>query len=218
MLCGGSTFGLAACDGAMRFCEESGRGFRTPAGPIPIVVGASIFDLDVGDSHVRPGPAEGYAACAAAASGEPLATGRVGAGCGATVGAGAGNRRDGGLGAASLRAGDLVVSAVAVANAWGDLYDAGTSPRAPVAPPGLPIESTTLAVVVTNARLSKGSSFLVAQSGHAGMARALEPAHSIFDGDAVLAAATGEVDGVFVEHVRVLAARVVEAAIRGAVG
>ena len=66
MLSGGSAFGLAACDGAMRWCEEQGRGVPTPAGPVPIVVGASIFDLPVGDPNVRPGADQGYAACAAA--------------------------------------------------------------------------------------------------------------------------------------------------------
>jgi L-aminopeptidase/D-esterase-like protein len=211
MLSGGSAFGLAACDGAMRFCEETGRGLPTPAGVVPIVVGAAIFDIAVGDASVRPGPDEGYAACAAASA--ETAVGRVGAGTGATVGKAAGSPRPAGLGSATLREGDLVVSALAVVNAWGDAFVPGSEP--PPAPAPMPFSrgSTTLALVVTNAALTKLDCLRVAQAGHDGFARALEPAHTAFDGDAVVAAATGAVPG-DVERVRTLAARVVEAAIR----
>src|ERR1700761_1979422 len=82
VLAGGSAFGLAACDGAMRWCEEQGLGVSTPGGAVPIVVGAVIFDLAVGDPKARPDAEAGYAACAAAASG-PVETGAVGAGTGA---------------------------------------------------------------------------------------------------------------------------------------
>jgi L-aminopeptidase/D-esterase-like protein len=210
MLSGGSAFGLAACDGAMRFCEEAGRGLPTPAGPVPIVVGASIFDIAVGDASVRPGAAEGFAACAAAESGDRPAEGRVGAGTGATVGKWSAEPRPSGLAAATLRDGELVVSALAVVNAFGDAYDPGWAPAPPAA---FPLGNTTLAVVATNAVLSKLDCLRMAQSGHTGMARALEPAHSAFDGDAVVAAATGAVEAE-PEYVRVLAARVVEAAVR----
>jgi L-aminopeptidase/D-esterase-like protein len=213
MLCGGSAFGLAACDGAMRFCEEGGRGLPTPAGTVPIVVGAAIFDLAVGDASVRPSAAEGYRACAAARAGEPHPDGRVGAGAGATVGKWRAEPRSAGLGTATLREGDLVVAALAVVNAWGDRYDAnGGAPESSASAP-FPIENTTLALVATNGRLAKLDCLRVAQAGHDGFARALEPAHTAFDGDAVVAAATGGVDA-DVERVRVLAARAVEAAIR----
>jgi L-aminopeptidase/D-esterase-like protein len=215
MLCGRSAFGLAACDGAMRFCEEAGRGFPTPAGRVPIVVGAAIFDLMVGDSSVRPGAAEGFAACAAAESDEPPADGLVGAGTGATVGKWQGAPRPSGLSSATLRDGELVVSALAVVNAFGDAYLPG-SPQ-PAAPQSAPLGNTTLVVVATNAVLSKLDCLRLSQSGHAGMARALEPAHSAFDGDAVLAAATGAVEAQ-PEYVRVLAARAVEAAVRKPLG
>jgi L-aminopeptidase/D-esterase-like protein len=211
MLCGRSAFGLATCDGAMRFCEQAGRGFPTPAGRVPIVVGAAIFDLMVGDSSVRPGAAEGFAACAAAESDEPPAEGLVGAGTGATVGKWQGAPRPSGLGSATQRDGELVVSALAVVNAFGDAYSAGSPP--PAAPQAAPLGNTTLVVVATNAALSKLDCLRVAQSGNTGMARALEPAHSAFDGDAVLAAATGAVEAQ-AEYVRVLAARAVEAAVR----
>ena len=212
LLCGGSAFGLAACDGAMHFCEEAGRGVPTPAGPVPIVVGAAIFDLGVGEARVRPGAAEGYAACAAAAGDEELTGGPVGAGTGATVAKATGAPRAAGLGVASSHDGDLVVAAIAVVNAWGDAYDRDAG--APVAG-GTPFEgaNTTLALVATNARLTKLQCLRLAQAGHTGMGRALEPAHSAFDGDAVVGAATGAVDA-DLEHVRVLAARATEAAVR----
>ncbi|MEA2426978.1 MAG: hypothetical protein QOF37_606 [Thermoleophilaceae bacterium] len=217
VLCGGSAFGLAACDGAMRFCEEAGRGFATPAGPVPIVVGAAIFDLAVGDASVRPGAAEGFAACAAAEAGHELPAGRVGAGTGATVGKWQGRPRPSGIGGATLRDGDLVVSALAVVNAFGDRYEPGSPPPAPPATQPFPVENTTLVVVATNAELSKVECLRVAQSGHTGMARALEPAHTAFDGDAVVAAGTGAV-AADSERVRLLAARVAEAAVRAPLG
>jgi L-aminopeptidase/D-esterase-like protein len=217
VLCGGSAFGLAACDGAMRFCEEAGRGLPTPAGPVPIVVGAAIFDLAVGEARVRPGAAEGYAACAAAERGEPLVTGRVGAGTGATVGKWRAEPRPAGLGAATLRDGELVVSALAVVNAWGDAYERGAPPESALVEPPFATESTTLAVVATNASLTKTDCLLVARSGHVGMGRALEPAHTAFDGDAVLAAATGSI-AADRELVRMLAARAVESAVREPLG
>jgi L-aminopeptidase/D-esterase-like protein len=217
VLCGGSAFGLAACDGAMRFCEEAGRGFPTPVGPVPIVVGAALFDLAAGDPSVRPGAPEGYRACAAAEGGEPLAEGAVGAGAGATVGKWRAEPRQAGLGMATERAGELVVSALAVVNAWGDAHDPTGEPPPPAAPPPFPRASTTLAVVATNAALTKLDCLRVAQSGHDGLARALEPAHTAFDGDAVVAAATGAV-AVEPEHVRLLAARAVAAAVRKPLG
>jgi L-aminopeptidase/D-esterase-like protein len=213
VLCGGSAFGLAACDGAMRFCEEAGRGFPTPAGAVPIVVGAAIFDLAAGEASARPSAAEGYAACAAAEAEDALAGGRVGAGTGATVGGWRGAPRPAGIGSATVRDGSVVVAALAVVNASGDVYDPAAPPPPPPGARPFPVENTTLVVVVTNARLSKLDCLRVAQSGHTGMARALEPAHTAFDGDAVIAAATGT-EAAEPEYVRVLAARAVEAAIR----
>ena len=217
MLCGGSAFGLAACDGAMRFCEEGGRGLPTAAGVVPIVVGAAIFDLAVGDASVRPGAAEGYQACAAAQPGVPLPDGRVGAGTGATVGKWRGDPRPAGLGSAGVRDGGLVVAALAVVNAWGDAFEPGSPVPPAAATPPFAIENTTVVVVATNAKLAKADCLLVAQSGHDGLARALEPAHTAFDGDAVVAAATGTVDA-DPGRVRTLAARAVEAAVRAPLG
>jgi L-aminopeptidase/D-esterase-like protein len=210
LLCGRSAFGLAAADGAMRWLEERGRGFPTPAGPVPIVVAAALFDLPVGDASVRPGPDQGHAACEDARE-SGYATGAVGAGTGATVGQWRGEERPSGLAVAMEDDGELRVGALAVVNAFGDLRGS---------PEGDPTTghlgaNTTLAVVATNGRLTKGECLLVAQSAHNGLARALEPAHTQFDGDAAIAAATGAVE-TQVETVRLLAARAVEHAVREA--
>jgi L-aminopeptidase/D-esterase-like protein len=210
LLCGGSAFGLAAADGAMRWLEGHGRGFPTPAGPVPIVVAAALYDLGVGDPSVRPGAEEGRAACEDARDGE-VETGAVGAGTGATVGRWRGEQRAAGLATATESDGDLEVGALVVVNAFGDVR--GTGAGEPTA--GRLGENTTLAVVVTNGRLTKGECLLAAQSAHTGLARALEPVHTQFDGDAAVAAATGEAE-THVESVRLLAARAVERAVREA--
>ena len=213
MLCGGSAFGLAACDGAMRWLEERGRGFPTPAGPVPIVVGMVLFDLMVGDASVRPDAGSGYAACDAA--GASFAVGRVGAGSGATVSktGGAATARPGGLGSASVRRGDLVVAALFAVNAFGDLRRDGDVSAHDFDPASF--ENTTIGVVATNARLDKVECLLVAQGGHDGLARALDPVHATVDGDAIVAAATGRVEAP-IDVVRALAARVTEDAVRAA--
>lgn len=218
VLTGGSAFGLAACDGVARWLEAQGRGFPTRGGPVPIVVGMVLYDLAVGDPSVRPGPAEGEAACSSA--GEEFDIGPVGAGAGCTVGKwrGPDHVRPAGIGAAVERDGDLVVSALFAVNAYGDVAERGERPPLPPIGAATPAvgENTTIGVVVTNAKLDKTGCLLVAQGGHDGLARALEPAHATVDGDAVVAAATGEIDAP-VDRVRVLAARAAEAAIRSAV-
>jgi L-aminopeptidase/D-esterase-like protein len=226
VLSGGSAFGLAACDGVARWCEERGIGLATPAGPVPIVVGAVLFDLGVGDASVRPGADAGYAAAEAATDGA-VATGTVGAGTGATVSKWRG--RDAavpaGIGTASERRGQLIVSALMAVNAFGDVVPPpgpAMEERADPGPEAFPLtsrgsfgalESTTIGVVVTNAALSKTGCFLLAQSAHDGLARSIEPAHTTFDGDAIATAALGEVEA-HVDEVRLLAARAVTQAVR----
>lgn len=214
VLSGGSAFGLAACDGVVRWLEEQGRGFPTPGARVPIVVGASLFDLTVGSASVRPGPAEGRAACEAAREGEPE-TGRVGAGTGATVGKWRGpeHARPGGLGAAIEQAEGVRVGAIVAVNASGDLRE--RAGPAPPAPHPNPLANTTIGAILTDARLTKRDCLLIAHSGHDGMARALEPVHGAFDGDALVAASCGDGEA-SAEHVRILAARAVEAAVRAA--
>ena len=217
VLTGGSAFGLASCDGVVRWCEEQGRGFVTRAARVPIVVGAVLYDLAVGDANVRPGADQGYAACVAAAEGDgDVEVGPVGAGCGATIAKWWGPEavRPGGIGAAVERDGELVVAALVAVNAFGEVIGAERRPLPPVVDPPPPLgENTTIGVIVTNARLDKVGCLLVAQGGHDGLARALDPAHATADGDAVVACATGTVDAP-VDRVRVLAARAFESAIR----
>src|SRR4051794_38144292 len=126
VLSGGSAFGLAAAEGVMGVLRERGAGFPTPAGPVPIVIGMSIFDASVGSGP--PHAPAGRAAAHAAWSGEPFATGRVGAGTGASTGAWRQRRDPGGLGQARRAAGPAQVVVVAVVNAWGDVLAADGSP------------------------------------------------------------------------------------------
>jgi L-aminopeptidase/D-esterase-like protein len=226
VLSGGSAFGLAACDGVARWCEERGIGLATPAGAVPIVVGAVLFDLGVGDPSVRPGADAGYAAAEAATSGV-MATGTVGAGTGATVSKWRGREAvvPAGIGTATERRGRLIVSALIAVNAFGDVMPPpGTvaEERVDPGPEAFPLtsggsfgalESTTIGVVVTNAALSKTGCLLLAQSAHDGLARSIEPAHTTADGDAIVAAALGEVEA-HVDEVRLLVARAVVQAVR----
>jgi L-aminopeptidase/D-esterase-like protein len=237
---GGSAFGLAAADGVMRALAERGRGFATRGGPVPIVPAACIFDL-VGPDALRPGPREGVAALDDADGDGPVASGRVGAGRGATVGKwhGPDHLAPGGLGFAAVRAGDANVVAIAVVNAVGDvLAEDGHVLAGSDAPPGaepfpdpaafeaVPDDhgrpgpattgNTTLVAVVTDARCSKTECHLLAQSGHHGMARAIHPSHTRHDGDLVVALATGAVDA-HLDRLRIAVTEVVAAAIRDAV-
>ena len=227
---GGSAFGLAAADGVMRFLAERGVGFPTAGGPVPIVPAACVFDL-ANSGSVRPGADDGYAAAEAAARGAAIETGRVGAGRGATVGKWRGREHAvaGGFGVAVGRVDDAHVAAFAVVNAVGDVIGEDGSviagSTAPLDAPGFPADkpfeeqavNTTLVVVVTDAAIDKYACHLVAQSAHDGLARALRPAHTRFDGDLAIALATGAIE-THVDRVRELAAGVVAEAIRLAPG
>jgi L-aminopeptidase/D-esterase-like protein len=219
VLAGGSAFGLAACDGVMRWCEERGVGYPTAAGPVPIVVGAVLYDLMVGETAARPGADAGYAACVAAADGDHD-VGPVGAGTGATVHKWKGREhaRPGGIGSASITQNGLVVGALLAVNAFGGVLGehAEAVPEPVAVDPGAAFANTTIGVVATNATLDKLGCLLVAQSAHDGLARALDPVHASVDGDAIVAAAVGGVDA-GLDAVRVLAARVVERAVRAVV-
>lgn len=224
VLTGGSAFGLASADGVMEVLEAAGRGFETRHGVVPIVVAMALYDLGVGDSTVRPGAAAGrHAASHRAAASE---TGAVGAGAGATVSKwlGAHHAGPGGLGIASVRRNELVVSAVVALNSAGSPPPESHQILEQIAAgcfegweqPANPFTNTTLCVVVTNAALTKLECFWVAQGGHDGLARALVPAHSRSDGDAVVAAATGVVPA-DVDSVRLLAVAAVAKAVGSAI-
>ena len=214
VLSGGSAFGLDSAAGVMRWLEERKIGF--PAGParVPIVPAAILFDLAVGDAAIRPDAAAGYAA-AQAASSAAVIEGNVGAGAGATVGKMLGFSRamKAGLGTASVKLpSGAVVAALAAVNAAGDVLDPATGQlvagartaagdglegtmrallegRAPAGPPKG--ESTTLVVVATNVALTKVEATKAAQMAHDGLARAINPVHTPWDGDTVFALSTG---------------------------
>lgn len=230
LLTGGSAFGLDAAAGVMRYLEERGAGFATPAGPVPLVVAAVLYDLDLGDPHARPDEQAGWAACEAAALDGELEQGSVGAGTGATVGKAFGPQRrmKGGLGVAYGRlAGGRAMAAVAAVNCVGDVYEwpggkwlagawdrearrpvaavpeaargwpageraAGTAAepaRDPLLGPG---QATTLACVLTDLPLTGADLTKVAQMAHDGLARAIRPAHTLWDGDTIVALSGGE--------------------------
>ena len=216
LLTGGSAFGLAAADGVMRYLDEHGVGFAIGTARVPIVAGAVIFDLLTGDPRARPDAAAGYAACMAA-TGHP-AGGAVGAGTGATVAKANGGRpRPGGVGIASAPAGAATVAAVMVANSVGGIWDderhewaaplapgkagpaPGEAPREGGEAPGEgaagPVAgaNTTIGVVVTDAELTKEQANRVAAVAHDGIARAVRPAHTRYDGDTIFCLATGAV-------------------------
>lgn len=226
LLSGGSAFGLAAAEGVVRWLEERGVGFDTgiPGAPrVPIVPAAVLFDLAVGSAAVRPGPDQGYAACAAAA-GDTIHTGRIGAGTGATVAKLHGLERavPGGLGTASESSDGVIVGALAAVNALGEILDergeviAAALPGDDTEANGAPTGNTTLVVVATNARLSKERASLLAIAGHEGMDAAIRPSHTLWDGDALFTLATGEVDAPQ-RLLEEMAIRVVAGAIRDAV-
>lgn len=239
LLAGGSAFGLAARDGVVRRLEEMGEGFRVGEGlTVPIVPGAVIFDLRV--AATRPGAECGYRAAAAADEGSGrLAEGSVGAGAGASVGKlrGMAWAMKGGVGTASISLeSGLVVGAVVVVNAVGDVIDPRTGRvvagaraetggfadarrilrgQGPRAPAGL---NTTIGVVATNARLDQSQATKVAQMAQDGLARALVPSHAPGDGDAIFSLATGRLaSGFDTGQVGALAAEVVAEAILRAV-
>jgi L-aminopeptidase/D-esterase-like protein len=212
-LSGGSAFGLDAGSGISRFLEEQGRGFDTGVAKVPIVCGAILFDLILGDPKIRPGAVEGYEAIRAANDG-PVPEGNVGAGAGATVGKtmGLAHAMKGGLGSWSISCPDgLKVGALAAVNSLGDVVDpamgriiAGArnaggkgfadsmkALREGYQPAFAFHGNTVLGIVATNAVLSKTQCAIVAAMAHDGLARCISPAHSPWDGDTVFAISTG---------------------------
>jgi L-aminopeptidase/D-esterase-like protein len=223
LLTGGGPMALGATAGVVRFLEERRVGYDwgVPNVRVPIVIGAVIDDLALGDGRIRVGPDEAYRACEAA-SNAAVAEGSVGAGAGATVGkmlVGRGMRgMKGGIGCASTRLGDVIVAALVVVNAAGDILDwrqgtivAGartadgrgfahtvdvlrsdlTKARAAAPLADGPLRATTLTVVATNVSLTKTQLTKLAMMVNTGPARAINPYHTQGDGDQVLALSTG---------------------------
>jgi L-aminopeptidase/D-esterase-like protein len=214
LLTGGSAFGLDAAGGVQRYLEERGKGFDTSVARVPIIPTAVIFDLALGKADIRPDAAMGYRACLNATAG-PVAEGSVGVGTGATVGKlfGLARAMKGGVGfCRHIEPDGLVVAAFFVVNAFGNVIDVDTGEtlagvreaagshtlmdKAVWLKPEGSIDqgkfgNTTLGVIVTNAILSKSAAAKVSQLANTGLARAIYPAHSMFDGDLVFTLATG---------------------------
>jgi L-aminopeptidase/D-esterase-like protein len=221
VLSGGSAFGLDAASGVMKFLDERNIGYPVgPAGVVPIVPAAILFDLPFGGSpKIRPGADCGYKA-ADAASEAPVPEGNVGAGAGATVGksggmSGGGGPMKAGIGSAAIKLPNgLVVAAIVAVNAVGDIIDPATGQvvagargpdgklldarkllRGELARPGRPGENTTIGVVATNAKLTKVEAQKMAMMAADGYARAIDPVHTPGDGDTVFSLATGTWEG-----------------------
>lgn len=214
VLAGGSAWGLDAASGVMQWLEENNIGLQVGFGLVPIVPAAVLFDLPVGDARIRPDARAGYAACVAA-SRTPPAQGNVGAGAGALVGKifGLASAMRGGIGSASITVDGITVGAIVACNAVGDVIDpstgkvlagartpdgasllnsreaimAGSAPQ-----PVLAGTNTTIGVVATDAQLTKAQAHRLAQVAHDGLARSINPVHTMSDGDTLFALGTGQ--------------------------
>jgi L-aminopeptidase/D-esterase-like protein len=213
LLAGGSAWGLDAATGVVQWLEEQGVGF--PVGParLPIVPGAVLFDLVVGDASIRPDAAAGYRACELASAKAP-AQGNVGAGTGAAVGKAFGIERamKGGIGTASVTVDGITVGALVACNAMGDVIDPDTAQviagarsrngkalldtrrallRGEPPKPMLAGTNTTIGVIATDAVITKVQASRLATVGHDGLARSINPVHTMSDGDTLFALGTG---------------------------
>ena len=215
LLSGGSAYGLAAATGVVKWLEEHNLGFKIGRGVVPIVPAAILMDLGVGDFKIRPGEEEGYKACVAASTG-PVAEGCVGAGAGATIGKMFGPKftMKSGLGTASHKVPgtDIVVGAIVAVNAVGDVVNPHTgkvvagarsedgkgyrdSMKAIMDGYRVVVQNganTTIGAVATNAPFTKTQMTKIAQMSHDGFARAINPVHTMGDGDTIFAMSTGE--------------------------
>ncbi len=216
LLSGGSAFGLDAATGVVRYLEEHGLGFHMGPVVIPIVPAAILYDLNVGDPKIRPTAESGYKACENAGSGT-VAEGNVGAGAGATVGKMFGGKQamKSGIGTASIRIAKtgVVVGAIVAVNAVGDVVDPKTGQiiagartadgagfmdsmaqiRAGHGVELQPGANTTIGVVATNVILDKSQMTKIAQMAQDGLARTINPVHTLADGDTIFAVATGAI-------------------------
>ena len=214
VLAGGSAWGLDAASGVMQWLEEQQIGLPVGFGLVPIVPAAVLFDLPVGNARIRPDAQAGYAACVAASRQRPL-EGNVGAGAGALVGKIFGLRRamKGGIGSASMTVNGITVGAIIACNALGDIINpatglllagartadgaamvdsraaliAGDAPK-----PVMAGTNTTIGVIATDAVLTKAQAHRLALVAHDGLARSINPVHTLSDGDTLFALGTGK--------------------------
>ena len=239
MLSGGSAYGLDACSGAMQYLEEHHVGFDVGVGVVPIVCGASLFDLVVGDAKCRPDKQMGYEACQAAQNNVLVEEGNVGAGTGATVGKFLGSQQmmKSGLGVYAVQVGQIQCAAVVAVNAIGDVIDVETGKtlagilnqtKTEIActeelmleeistPRNLFAGNTTIGCIITNAKVTKPQANKIASTVHNAYARTIRPVHTSLDGDTVFVMATGEKE-VSPDALGALATKVMAKAINRAV-
>lgn len=235
LLSGGSSFGLDAAGGVMRFLEEKKIGRDVGVTVVPNVCAAVLFDLKCGSSKIRPGDPMGYAACVDAFSDMKWQSGNFGAGTGATIGTACGTDRamKGGIGACALKYEELYVGAIIAVNCVGDIFDSKTGKRIAGARTtdgkGFADSelhtlrnyrnhtdffsgNTIIGCIITNARLDKAQATKLASVCQNGIARAVRPAHTVYDGDTLFAMCTGEIHTTL-DAVGVLACKAVESAI-----
>ena len=213
LLAGGSAFGLDAASGVMRWLDEQGIGLAVGPARVPIVPAAVLFDLPLGDARIRPDAEAGYAACRAASRRTPE-EGCVGAGAGAVIGKifGYHHGMKGGIGTSSVTVDGVTVGAIVACNALGDVIDPDTAQviagartedgrrlrdtrrallQGELPRPVLAGSNTTIGVIATDAVLTKQQAARLALQGHDGLARAINPVHTLSDGDTLFALATG---------------------------
>ncbi len=238
LLTGGSAFGLDAASGVMQFLEERNIGFDVQVTRVPIVCGAALFDLTIGDYRVRPDKQMGYEACGNATD-KACAEGSVGAGAGATVGKilGMGRAMKSGLGCHAIQVGALKIGAIVAVNCLGDVIDPQTGERIAgllnedltglADTEAVMIQSydnkknlfagnTTIGIIATNAMLTKSQATKLSSMAQNGYARTIRPAHSMFDGDTIFTMATGHVEA-DLSVLGLLSARVMERAVISAI-
>lgn len=237
LLSGGSAFGLDAATGVMQELESRGIGFKTPDAIVPIVPAAVIYDLNIGDSSIRPDAKSGRTATQNALdTDEPLLYGNIGAAAGATVAKMLGMEAStkSGIGAASIISGETEVFAIVVVNAVGDIYDETTGemlamPKNPETGETYkteqlilnydnptPLQNTTIGVIATNARLTKAELKRLCIAGHDAYAQCIKPVHSLSDGDAVFAVSTAKIDD-NLDKLMVMASKAVREAIKNSI-
>jgi L-aminopeptidase/D-esterase-like protein len=208
VLTGGSAYGLDAASGVMRYLEEQNIGYPMGSAVVPIVPAAVLYDLGLGRADVRPDAAMGYRA-AASASTEAPAEGNAGAGMGASIGKvrGMDYAMKSGIGTASFDINGLIIGAIVAVNAVGDVIDPSSATKIAGLRSGTTLEwmknsraqsavqsNTVIGAIATNAKLNKAQATKVAQMAQDGLAQAIRPAHTMFDGDTIFALATGEVE------------------------
>lgn len=239
LLSGGSAYGLDAAAGMMQYLEEKGKGFHVKVGVVPIVCGAALFDLIVGDSKCRPDKEMGYEACLNSEKKE-VGEGNIGAGTGASIGKITGVERamKGGVGIYAIQLGKLKVGAIVAVNALGDIVDVDTNKiiagllnkeknglanteeemysQYENTEKNIFSGNTTIGCIITNAKLTKSQMNKLASISHNAYAKAISPVHTTVDGDTIFTLTTGEVN-TMPDVVGALATRVMGKAINRAV-